>query len=121
MTESLDWHRLLQIVNVLSGPIVTLLIILAAILFFRQNRRWHTFCLLLGCAMIFSLRVIHAYVLLPGLGYFDRLPQVETRQIVAFNNFTVVFNLVAWLLFAGGLLMVAREHFRSMRDRELSV
>ena len=117
-SAGIDWAKLLSIVNSLAGPVVTLVAVVAAVLFFRADRRMHTLCLLLGCVLIFAQRIIHAAMNLPGLGYFERVDHVHPQQILAYNNFTVLFNLVAWLLFVYGLLMVAVLRFRATRTVE---
>ena len=114
-STNFDWGKLLNIVNSLAGPVVTAVAVVAAILFFRADRKVHTLCLLLGCVLIFSQRVIHVAAWLPGMGYFERADHVHPAQIVGYNNFTVLLNLVAWLLFVFGLLMVAVTRFRATR------
>ena len=114
-STGIEWAKMLSIVNALAGPLVTAVAIIAAVLFFRADRRMHTLCLLLGCLLIFAQRVTHVVAWLPGLGYFERADHVHPGQILAYNNFTVLLNLVAWLLFVYGLLMVAVMHFRATR------
>jgi hypothetical protein len=114
-STGIEWAKLLSIVNSLAGPLVTAVAIIAAVLFFRADRRLHTLCFLIGCVLIFAQRVIHAVANLPGLGYFQRSEHIHPGQILAYNNFTVLLNLVAWLLFVYGLLMVAVMHFRATR------
>lgn len=111
----MDWAKLLDIVNLLAGPIVTAVAVVAAVLFFRAEKRLHTLCLLIGCALIFLQRVTHAIVWLPGLGYIDRLGRGHAGQIVAFNNFTALFNLIAWLIFVSGLFTLALVRYRASR------
>jgi hypothetical protein len=112
-SAGIDWAKLLDIVNSLAGPLVTAVAVLAAVLFFRADRRLHTLLLLVGCVLIFAQRVTHVVAWLPGLGYFERAGHVLPGQIQAYNNFTVLLNLVAWLLFVFGLLMVAVVRFRA--------
>ena len=114
-TTNLDWNNILHIVNSLAGPLVTAVAIVAAILFFRSDRRPHTICLMIGCVLIFAQRIVHAFVLLPGLGYFDRVGHIHTEQIVAFNNFMMLLNMAAWTIFVSGLLMVAMARFKTSR------
>ena len=120
-STGIEWAKLLSIVNALAGPLVTAVAVVAAVLFFRADRRVHTLCLLLGCILIFLQRIIHAAANLPGIGYFQRGEHVHPGQILAYNNFTVLLNLVAWLLFVYGLLMVALLRFRAARNVEPAV
>ena len=120
-STGIEWAKMLSIVNSLAGPLVTAVAIIAAVLFFRADRRLHTLCLLLGCLLIFAQRVTHVVAWLPGLGYFERADHVHPGQILAYNNFIVLLNLVAWLLFVYGLLMVAVVRFRATRNVEPAV
>lgn len=114
-STEIDWAKMLSIVNSLAGPLVTAVAVLAAVLFFRADRRAHTVCLLLGCVLIFAQRVIHVVAWLPGLGFFERAEHVHASQLMAYNHFTVLFNLAAWLLFVYGLLMVAVTRLRAAK------
>lgn len=115
ISTEIEWVKLLTIVNSLAGPVITAVAVVASVLFYRADRGIPTLFLLIGCILIFVQRVAHAIAWLPGIGYFDRGAHVHGSQILAFNNFTVLLNLFAWLLFVGGLLMVAMGRFRASR------
>lgn len=102
-----DWAKLLTIVNLLAGPLITAVAVVAAAMFFRADRRVHTVCLLAGCGLIFALRVAHAVAWLPGIGFFDRGDPSAMAFIIEYNTTTVLVNLVAWLLFVFGFLAAA--------------
>ena len=114
-STGIDWAKVLSIVNSLAGPLVTAVASVAAVLFFRADRRAHTLCLLVGCVLIFAQRVIHAAAWLPSFGYFEQHGNMSSLKVVQYNNFTVLLNLVAWSLFVFGLLMVAVVRARASR------
>ena len=106
-STSVDWAKLLSIVNSLAGPLITAVAVVAAIIFFRSDRRAHTVCLLVGCGLIFALRVAHAVAWLPGIGFFARGDSAAARYLSDYNTTILLLNLVGWLLFVFGLLVVA--------------
>ena len=112
-STGIDWAKLLLIINSLAGPLITAVAIVAAVMFFRADRRVHTVCLLAGCVLIFVVRVAHVVAWLPGVGYFDRGDSTALADLVEYNNTTVLVNLVAWTLFAFGLLVVAMTRLRT--------
>ncbi len=106
-STGIDWGKLLTIVNSLAGPLITAVAVVAAVMFFRADRRVHTVCLLVGCGLIFALRVAHAAAWLPGIGFFDRGDPSAVRYLIDYNTTTLLLNLVGWTLFVFGLLVVA--------------
>jgi len=114
-STGVDWTKLLTIVNSLAGPLITVVALVAAVIFFRADRRMHTVCLVVGCGLIFALRVAHAVAWLPGIGFFDRGNPMAVQYLISYNTATLLTNLFAWILFVFGLLSVAMTRLNGKR------
>jgi len=112
-STGVDWAKLLTIVNALAGPMITAFAVVAAVIFFRADRRVHTVCLLIGCGLIFALRVAHAVAWLPGIGFFDRGNPAAAGYLMDYNTTILLLNLVGWALFVYGLLLVAMKRLNN--------